>query len=255
MRRRALSCGSASERASEFASERGVTLLELTIAMSMVAIISVGLLYATRTGFMAYEKTDQRIQSNRRQLSIDRIIHEQLASVIPMRSECSVTPAAGQTGGATSLSANFFTGNAGALRFVTSYSINQGARGLPQIVEWVVVPSPQGFALVSNEYPYLGPYSLQPFCAAGPVDPGRNGGISYRLAEGLLFCRLAFRKPDTLQLIQPDWVTEWTQLLLPSAIRVEMRPAIFDPARLTILSATIPIRLTRLPQGDYADNR
>ena len=47
-------------------SRAGVTLMELIIAISLLSLLSVGLLMAMRVGLNAMEKSNNRIMANRR---------------------------------------------------------------------------------------------------------------------------------------------------------------------------------------------
>jgi prepilin-type N-terminal cleavage/methylation domain-containing protein len=55
-------------------SERGVTLLELMIAMTLVAGLSTGMLMAMRTSLLTYEKTAKKLESNRRFVKTQQIL-------------------------------------------------------------------------------------------------------------------------------------------------------------------------------------
>ena len=55
-------------------SKAGVTLLELLIAVSLVGLLSVGILMALRVGINAMEKTNGRLMSNRRNTGAQRVI-------------------------------------------------------------------------------------------------------------------------------------------------------------------------------------
>ena len=56
-------------------------------------------------------------------------------------------------------------GSATAMRFLSSYSLTEGSRGRPQIVELFTAPSPNGgFRLLLNERPYLGKRMLTTIC-------------------------------------------------------------------------------------------
>src|SRR5665213_1106347 len=119
-------------------SQHGVTLLELMIAITLVAGLSTGMLMAMRTSLLTYEKTAKRLESNRRFVKTQQMLSDQIAAVIPVQGVCFGD--AGQTIGIPS----FLSGSADALRLVSSYSIAEGSRGYPQIVEYRVIPEQSG---------------------------------------------------------------------------------------------------------------
>ena len=51
-------------------SERGVTLVELLIAVTLVALLSMGMLFAMRTGLGALSSTNTRLHDNRRVMPV-----------------------------------------------------------------------------------------------------------------------------------------------------------------------------------------
>ena len=118
--------------------ERGVTLLELMIAITLVAGLSTGMLMAMRTSLLTYEKTAKKLESNRRFVKTQQILSNQIAAVIPVQGACAGSE------GQTVAGISFLSGLPDALRLVTSYSIAEGARGYPQIVEYRVLPGERG---------------------------------------------------------------------------------------------------------------
>src|SRR3979411_2461187 len=103
--------------------ERGVTLLELMIAVPLVAGLSTGMLMAMRTSLLTYEKTAKKLESNRHFVKAQQILSSQISAVIPVSGIC---PAAEGPGIAVP---SFLSGSADRLRLISSYSIAEGARG------------------------------------------------------------------------------------------------------------------------------
>ncbi len=56
--------------------ERGFTLIEMMIAITLVAAISTTMLFAIRAGLITLQKVDDRLMSNRRVMSVERIVRE-----------------------------------------------------------------------------------------------------------------------------------------------------------------------------------
>src|SRR5271166_3577858 len=69
-------------------SERGVTLIELMIAITLVAMLSVGMLMAMRTSMITLEKTDARLQLNRRVMSAEQILSREIGGLMPVMGDC-----------------------------------------------------------------------------------------------------------------------------------------------------------------------
>jgi prepilin-type N-terminal cleavage/methylation domain-containing protein len=68
--------------------ERGVTLIELMVAITLVAAIATGMLMAARTSLTVLQKVDTRLQSNRRVMSVEQILARELGGVMPVMGDC-----------------------------------------------------------------------------------------------------------------------------------------------------------------------
>jgi prepilin-type N-terminal cleavage/methylation domain-containing protein len=226
--------------------ERGVTLLELMIAITLVAGLSTGMLMAMRTSLLTYEKTAKRLESNRRFVKTQQMLSDQISAVMPVQGACPGD--AGQTIGIPS----FLSGAEDALRLVSSYSIAEGSRGYPQIVEYRVIPEQRGTVrLVATERPYTGPESTTPYCGA-PLPS--QAGASYVLAEHLAYCHFSYHEPyDQNRFIETPWLPLWDKPVLPAGVRIEMRPAAPDAGGLSVLGVTVPIQVNRDPRLIYGD--
>jgi general secretion pathway protein J len=128
-------------------SQRGFTLIELTIAVTLVAAISVTMLMAMRTSLVTLDRTDARLDSNRRVMAVEQILSRQLGGVMPVTGICN--------GGAR---VPVFNGTDQTLFLVSSFSLSEGSRGYPRILSMQVVPAPGGgLRLIVNEDLYSGP--------------------------------------------------------------------------------------------------
>ena len=233
--------------------QRGVTLIELMIATSLVAIISAGMLIATRTTLLTYEKTEARLQANREAMGVVDILNRQLQSLMPALGEC---PNSVGTVNIVPL----FIGTADSLRAVSQYSVAEGARGYPQILEYAVVPSPLGgLRLIVNEIAYTGPASAASVCRDRQFRPVAVTPDSLVLADGLASCRFLYHNPNPPNSLFPDtgWSSEWIIPAFPPVIRIEMSYA--EPPLgttrsgvLPLYSITAPIRTERAFQEEYA---
>ncbi len=241
-------------------SQRGVTLLELLIAVTLMSLLSTGILYAMRVGLMALEKTNNRFIANRRVIGVERALQQQLAGLMPVGAPCQ-GPGGSAAGGQT----RFFQGQPQAMRFVTNYSLNEAARGYPRIVEYSVIPGEDnvGFRLIVNETVYTGPTSLMGQCLGFSMDPTRGlplpifrpiqpGPDSFVLADKLAGVRFVFLEQMPPPLLQ-QWMPTWSAAAWPMAIRMEISPLDANPGNLDVATVTIPVRVTADPFKKYAD--
>lgn len=242
--------------------QRGVTLLELLIAVSLMSLLSIGILYSMRVGLNAMEKTNDRFVKNRRVLGVEKALAAQVAGLMPVTVEC-LAPNGGP--GVPGAKAVMFQGDPLSMRFVSSYSLQEGARGYPKLLEFTVIAGEngKGVRLIVNELPYVTNLSLRGACIGTQMDPltGQAGPQfvpiearpdSFVLADKLAAVRFIYREELKAPLFQ-RWTPRWVANKLPSAIRIEMEPLDPSPANLQVASTTIPIRITANPMFLYAD--
>lgn len=228
--------------------QSGFTLIELLIAITLVAAISTGMLYAMRVGLLTLQKVDDRLQSNRRVVSVEQILSRQMEGVMPVTGDCR-----NAAGGAIPR-VPAFNGNDQTLHLVTSYSMTEGSRGAPRILELQVVNSDRGgFRLIVNESLYTGPSSLAPFCFERAFLPAQVRPDSFILADRLAYCHIAYQETRPEAPNQQRWLLVWDKPNLPSAVHFDMAPLVADPATLPLLSVTVPIHITREVLNPYAD--
>jgi hypothetical protein len=222
----------------------GVTLIEMIIAVTLVAAIITGLLMSMRTGLAAYQKVNQRLEDNRRVMGLDQALHRQLGGIMPVTALC--------PGGLLSA----FVGGPQSLRYVSSSSLAEGARGYPRIVEYLVAPDPQGgLRLMMSEHIYGGPSSLAPLCGPQGFVPVALAPDSVEMAGRLAFCRFSYRRPAPDSPVNGDWQPGWLLPDLPRAVRIEMEPVAADSAHLPMLTVSVPVRVNRLVLQPYADTK
>jgi prepilin-type N-terminal cleavage/methylation domain-containing protein len=245
-------------------SQSGVTLVEILVAVSLLSLLSVGMLTAMRLGFTTMDKVDAHLVVNRRVVNARGIIESEIegfvltmANYVPRPEEVHPVP--------------FLQTEAQSMRFVTSYSLEDGWRGRPQIAVLQVIPgeavagdSRPGVRLIVNEMPYTGPaqagqniVAIEQDASTGrqvvrfaPVPPGAQ---SFVLADRLAFCRFWYLQPlpeAPFQIWRPDWAQP---LRLPLGIRIEMAPLDDSPSGLHVTTVTVPLNVTRTPGILYAD--
>ena len=239
--------------------EAGVTLMELLIAVSLVSLLSVAILMSMRTALNAMSRTNSKFLQSRRILGAQRILEQQIAGFIPVTIECVLGPVPGGP------KTPFFHGEPHQMRFVTSYSMDEAARGYARIVEYRVIPGEEGrgVRLVVNERLYTGGKGAGTLCVgfgpneatgiAGPrFAPVEVGPYSFVLADRLAYCRFVFRESLPAPVFE-RWLGNWIRPAWPAAIRVEMAPLESNNMRLQPVSLTLPMRVDREPLRLYED--
>jgi hypothetical protein len=237
----------------------GVTLLEMTIAITLLSLLTLGTAIAMRVGFDAFAKTDKKLMDIRRVAGAQHLLHQELAGLIPVLVAC------GDNSIASGFKAAFFQGEPSSMRLVSSFSLQQGWRGAPQILEMTVTAAEQGqgVRLVVNEVPYTGYLGTARFCTSATMDPSgayiphfipvSAGEHAFVLADQLAYCRLSYYGPGKQPEQPPAWSSQWTSKGWPWGIRVEMAPFEPDPSRIQPITVTAPIHIRRDPGKNYED--
>jgi prepilin-type N-terminal cleavage/methylation domain-containing protein len=228
--------------------QAGVTLVELLVAVTLFAMLSVGMLYAFRIGLMAYSKTQSLLMDNRRVAGAQRVLMQELQNMIPVVVQCGGEGAGPKT--------PFFQGEPGAMRLVSTFSLQGASRGMTQILEIFTAPGEngQGVRLLVNEIPYSGPRAAGQLCTA----PGHYSAISpssrsFVLADKLAFCRFTYQRVMLEVTPERTWVPHFLADNWPRAIRIDMAPLEADRSRLQPISVTAVIRVHRSPEVLYGD--
>jgi len=188
-------------------SKKGMTLIELLIAVTLFGAISASMGIVLNIAFTSMNKIDSKVDFNRRILASQRMIDQILQGIIPLN-----VPCAGQPVGLVA-SSTF-------VKFLSSYSVSEGSRGRPRIVELFGAPSPNGgMRLLVNEWPYLGRQSLMSACMA----PVQVLPSSFILADRLSQVQFLYRRRE---IGQPSevWVSGWAFPEWPSGIRLNLAP-------------------------------
>ena len=225
--------------------------MEVLIAVSLLSLLSVGMVIALRVGLSATAKANARLIDDRRVAGTQRILEQEIAGFMPVKAACGSVE--GQAPGAV---IQFFQGEAQSMRFVSTYSLQQAWRGLPQILEFLIIPREdgKGVRLIVNEHLYTGPRSAGAFCFGParylPIEPGPG---SFVLADNLAFCHFTYLAPSTPPVSTPQWIDTWMLPKWPLAVRVDMAPFQDDAVRLRPVTITQRIRINRAPEIDYVD--
>jgi hypothetical protein len=234
--------------------EAGVTLIEILIAVSLLSLLSIGVLIAMRIGFNTMGKVDSRLMADRRVSYARRILENEIDGF-------TYTVADWRPGTPLSRKLPFTQWDPRTMRFVTSYSLRDSWRGKLQIAMLQVIPGAEGegVRLIVNEAPYTGP--IQAGAMVNSIDTDNTihfasvvaGSESFVLADRLAYCRFSYLTPATDPPYQ-IWRTEWvTKDKLPFGIRVDMAPLNPAASGLHPSSVTIPLHVNRTPDSVYVD--
>ncbi len=237
--------------------DAGFTLIEILIAITLVGLISVAMLVALRVALNSETKADARLMSNRRVVGAQSALEQELNGFM---AEVAIWTNA--SGGRQNVP--FFGGDPASMRFVSSYSLNDASRGLPQLLEFAVLPGDNGVGarLIVNELPYRGGYSAgariagfesdggaAPHPVFFPIQPGPN---SFVLADHLAYCRMLYLAEEQNPPRQ-EWRTDWIQRTWPLAVRIEMAPLDSETALLHPMTVTAAFHAFRDPDKKYGD--
>lgn len=236
--------------------QAGVTLIEVLVAITLLSMLSVGMMVAMQIGLSSFAKTDRRLMDDRRVSGAQRLVEQELEGMMPVVSPC----------GRSGMKIGFFQGEPQVMRLVSTFSLQQAWRGQPQILELFIIPGEDGngVRLVVNEIPYAGPFGAGQLCLGvtpdtltgatvphfAPVIPSPN---SFVLGDKLSYCHFAFLSPGTQPDMPPFWSERWSHPGWPLAVRIDMAPLIPDPSRLQPISVVAPVYIHRSPEIPYGD--
>src|ERR1019366_1272849 len=105
------------------APQSGIPLIEVVIAVTLLSMLSVGMLATIRMGFDGLHKTNSRLMENRRVAGAQRVIEQQLGGFMPVKALCS----GGRDAPPTPFA--FFEGQPQSMRLVSTYSLQEAWRG------------------------------------------------------------------------------------------------------------------------------
>lgn len=204
--------------------QRGMTLIELLLAVTLFGAISASMGIVLSVAFTSMNRIDTKVDFNRRILSSQRTIDQILQGLIP-----AVTPCAGRPIG--------MLGRPDGVRFVSSYSLTEGARGRPQIIEiFTDTSANQGYRLLLNERPYFGKPSLSAVCGL----PFQVMETSFILADNLGTSKFSYRRRDPANGAEV-WFPAWTFNEWPSGIRIDLTPTKLVPNQIQPTTVVAPL--------------
>jgi hypothetical protein len=231
--------------------------MEVLVAVTLLSLLSTGMVMAMRIGLNVYGKANTRLMDNRRVIGAQRVLEQELQGLMPVVSTCAGMP----------MKFGFFQGQPQTMRLVSTFSLQQGWRGRPQMLGLMVIPGEdgKGVRLVVNELPYTGPKAAGALCTGASMNPAIGKMVfrflpmepnpdSFVLADKIAYCRFSYYGPGRLESDPPAWVTEWPGPGWPWGIRVEMAPLQAESAQLQPITVMAPINLFRSPEIQYDDH-
>jgi prepilin-type N-terminal cleavage/methylation domain-containing protein len=229
--------------------QSGFTLIEMLIAITLVAGISAGLLTTMRNATLTMEHLQTRLQDNRRALGIQDVIRRQIGGAMPVKGMCGSGEQMGMR--------EIFRGDSKSMLLVTNESMTEGSRGRPRIVLYQVRDNLDGTVrLEVTEQPFSSPFSATPYCGIDPaiILTPTSSAPPFVLLDKLARCRFIYRELNQETLFGREVLNAWKQPLLPYAVRIELEPAANSDVRMPIGSITVPLMVAKEPGAEYYDD-
>jgi prepilin-type N-terminal cleavage/methylation domain-containing protein len=190
-------------------SEQGFTLLEIIVAITLVAMMAVGLWAVLRISIRTWSRGSEFIDANQRHRSIIDMVRKQIASAYNLFS-----PPDPVTGGAPY---PIFNGAETSFQFISLNSLQfQESPGLTLVTYEVVQGDKGSYALMEKESRYLG--QLPDPLSIAPAERTTS------VFENLTTCSFAYFDPSNED-EQSKWVKDWDAVKtgrLPSAVSMNM---------------------------------
>ncbi len=204
-------------------SESGFTLMEMLVALTLVAMMAVGLWSVFSVSVRSWSRGTEFIDKTQRHRSILDKVRKQMASAYPL-SASMVIPIPGQPASSTSVRPqqmrvpNFlFTGTETSMRFVSLNSLRfHESPGLTFVSYEVALDSGGNYSLVEREARYTG-QALDQDIAATLSEP-------IPIFENLSSCVFEYFDPGNNDNTS-QWIREWSgqdRRQLPAAISLTM---------------------------------
>lgn len=181
----------------------GFTLIEVIVSMTIMALLSVVVLSAVRTGTTVWNKNDAYLSHLHQSHTVIQMLHEQIRGAVPLFFDLKEPE--------RKINVLAFEGDRVHIRFVSRNSFKDGPNGIPRWVEirWAAQPQTPG-NLFLEERRILSP-SNQP-------DPNVYWQGNILQADS---CSFDFLK-NWVGNEPPAWIPEWPRpaTLLPQAVRL-----------------------------------
>jgi general secretion pathway protein J len=182
-------------------SQKGFTLIEVMLAMTIFALMSTVLYGAFSLGHSAVEKSQRSFENNQKLRAVDELLGSYIRSAYPYRP----SPQDG---------ALLFAGEEGELTFVSSFSLAMGGRGMAKVrLFWEGDEKHAGLLRLEEETP------VRVLSEEGNegLEGLRNGLV---IREGVKEFRITYLDPQS---DEEKWEERWDakeRTTLPRAIRL-----------------------------------
>jgi hypothetical protein len=177
-------------------------LIEVMLAMTIFALITVVLYAAFSLGHRAVEKSQKSFENNQRLRAVDELLGSYIRSAYPYRASPQGTPI-------------LFTGEESKLTFVSSFSRAMGGRGMAKVrVFWEGAENRPGLLRLEEEVPVRVPSE-----EGSEAPEGIRNGLVIR--EGVKGFRITYLDPQS---DEAKWEERWDareKNMLPRAVRLQ----------------------------------
>ena len=226
----------------------GMTLIEVIVAVALMAMLSVGLFTSLQIGATSWSMTQAALMLDRRIATANDLLRSLLVSIVPIEA---VTPPGSRL---PRYRFTFFQGERRSMRFVSSHSMTGGTRDGLQLTELRVSEYKGGTRVLVNQSRYEGPLSLGALVTGRVSVQGVRGGrlvfrpiralpTSLIAVDQLRGCNFGYLKRARRG--EPArWIPTWDERdALPAAVRIELTPSskAEKKARAVPVSITAPI--------------
>jgi prepilin-type N-terminal cleavage/methylation domain-containing protein len=188
--------------------ESGFTLLEVLIAITLLAMIAVGIWTVLNISIQSWTRGTDAIDINQRHRSMLAMAQKQIASIYPLFAAVSTEP--------KSRPALIFYGTGNRVRFVSLNSLQFSDNAGLILVSYETDHDADGNTfLAEKETRYFG---------QSPDESALSGSKSVSIFDNLLNCTFEYYDPGDEE-HPAQWVSEWdagTLNQLPAAIRMTM---------------------------------
>ena len=181
--------------------QKGFTLIEVMLAMTIFALMSTVLYGAFSLGHSAVEKSQRSFEKNQKLRAVDELLGSYIRSAYPYRASPQ---------GATIL----FAGEQADLTFVSSFSLAMGGRGMAKVrLFWEGDEKAAGVLRLEEETPVRVPSE-----ESNEAHEGLSNGLVVR--EGVKEFRITYLDPQS---DEEKWEERWDareRNTLPRAVRL-----------------------------------
>lgn len=236
--------------AARLSGRAGLTLIEVLVAVSLLALLSTGIVTALQMSAGAWRDARERLTLDRKIANSNRLLHAMFAGMVPVLA--TPPPSAGAP------PAPFFHGEPQQMRFISSFSLEAGARGQLQVIELNVQAAENGLRLVLTQSPFRGGISVGRYVVGvdrssaeqrllfRPVEPRADSLI---VADQLAAVSFEYLREGRTPREPALWRAAWDDLRqIPAAVRVVLQPAKAE-ARLQPVTIVAQVRARYAPPG------